>query len=103
LVSKPAVNGRSEREALGALEGAVGRALDELARATARAEAAEARCTELGKLMKRFTGDEGEAGRLLTRLQRLEEENADLRSRVERGRAGVDRLLAKVRFLENQR
>jgi hypothetical protein len=40
---------------------------------------------------------------LLTRLQRLEEENADLRSRVERGRAGVDRLLAKVRFLENQR
>ena len=102
-MSNAAVNGRSERDALVELERAVGRALDELARARARAEAAEVRCTELGRLMSRFTGDEAEAGRLLTRLQRLEDENADLRARVERGRAGVDRLLAKVRFLENQR
>lgn len=102
-MSNAAVNGRTERDALVELERAVGRALDELARARARAEAAEARCTELGRLMRRFTGDEAEAGRLLTRLQRLEEENTELRTRVERGRAGVDRLLAKVRFLENQR
>ncbi len=39
---------------------------------------------------------------MLTRLKRLEAENADLRSRLTRGRAGVDRLLAKIRFLENQ-
>ena len=46
-------------------------------------------------------GDEGEADRILTRLHTLEEENGDMRHRLEQGREGVDRLLAKIRFLEN--
>ena len=40
---------------------------------------------------------------MLTRLDGLEEENQDLRGRLKRGRAGVDKLLAKIRFLEEQR
>ena len=38
----------------------------------------------------------------MSRLKGLEQENADLRARLERGRDGVDRMLARIRFLENQ-
>ena len=102
-MSKPGDNGgQPEHEAFAALESAVGHALDRLTHMTERVEAAEAKSAELGELVKRFTGDEDEAGRILTRLKRLEEENTDLKGRLEQGRDGVDRLLAKIRFLENQ-
>jgi predicted nuclease with TOPRIM domain len=102
-VSKPEDDGGvDERAAFARLERAVGRLLDRLESATMRAEAAEARAEEMGTIVQRFTGDEGEAGRLLTRLEQLERENADLRGRLERGRDGVDRMLARIRFLENQ-
>jgi predicted nuclease with TOPRIM domain len=68
-----------------------------------RAEEAEAKSEELEEIVRRFTGDEAEAGRLLTRLSDLEEENTDLHGRLKKGRSGVDRLLAKIRFLEAQR
>ena len=71
--------------------------------ASRRAEEAEKTSAELNELMRRVAGNPAEAGDLLTRLKLLEDENADLRSRLERGKAGVDRLLAKVRFLEEQR
>ena len=38
----------------------------------------------------------------LEELESLEEENADLRDRVTRGREGVKRLLARIRFMEEQ-
>ena len=102
-MSKPEDSGAAdERAAFARLERAVGRLLDRLETTTMRAEAAEARAEEMGALVKRFTGDEGEAERLLTRLEGLERENAELRSRLERGRDGVDRMIARLRFLENQ-
>jgi len=102
-VSKPADNGGApERAAFAALEGAVGRALDRLTSMTERVQAAETKSVELSELVKRFTGDDAEAGRMLTRLKRLEEENGDLRRRLDEGRAGVDRMIARIRFLENQ-
>lgn len=102
-MSKPGVNGGPpEREAFDALERAVTQTLDRLRAMNDRVAAAEARSAELGELMKRFTGDETEAGRLLSRLKLLEDENLDLRSRLDQGREGVERLLAKIRFLENQ-
>jgi predicted RNase H-like nuclease (RuvC/YqgF family) len=102
-VSKPGDNGGPpEGQALDALERAVVRALAHLEAMDDRVAAAEARSSELGEVVKRFTGDEGEAERILTRLQTLEEENTDLRQRLQLGREGVDRLLAKIRFLENQ-
>ena len=35
---------------------------------------------------------------MLSRLKGLEEENQDLRSRLETGRDGVDKVLAKIKF-----
>ncbi len=102
-MSNPAGNGgRPEQQAFAALESAVGQALERLARMSERLQAAEARSEELGEVVKRFTGDQSEADRILTRLKRLEEENSDLKERLTEGRAGIDRLLAKIRFLENQ-
>jgi len=94
---------QADRVALKALEKAVGQALDALEKARARAHTAEARSAELGKLLQRFTRDEGEAPLLLSRLETLERENEDLRGRLEKGREGVERLLGRIRFLEEQR
>ena len=93
----------SDRTALTELEGAVSGLLDRLAAVSARAEDAEGKSEELEELVKRFTGDGVEAGRMLSRLKGLEEENQDLRSRLETGRDGVDKVLAKIKFLEEQR
>jgi hypothetical protein len=103
-VSNPAGNGgKPEREAFAALESAVAQALERMAHMSRRVQAAEAKSAELDEVVRRFTGShEAEGGRILTRLRRLEEENADMRRRLEAGRAGIDRLLAKIRFLENQ-
>jgi predicted nuclease with TOPRIM domain len=98
-----AEGGHPERVAFKALDAAVGRLIHELATAKDRAADAESETTELQELLRRFTGDEAEAGRLLTRIRNLEGENSDLRERLERGRQGVDRLLARLKFLEEQR
>ena len=95
--------GQPAQDAFAALEGAVGQALERLADVTKRAEAAERKSAELNELMKRFTGNPAEAGEVLTRLKTLEDENTEFRGRLEQGRAGVERLMAKIRFLENQR
>ena len=95
--------GQPVQEALTALEAAVVQALEGLAVATKRAEAAEKKSAELNEMMKRFTGNPAEAGEVLTRLKTLEDENTEFRGRLEEGRTGVERLMAKIRFLENQR
>ncbi len=94
---------QSDRVVFQRLERAVGEMLGRLERTRLRAEAAEAKSAELQELVHRFTGDEGAAGRLLTRLSNLEAENEDLRTRLEKGRESVERLLAQIRFLEGQR
>lgn len=92
-----------DKAALRELERLVGQALERLEALRLRAEAAESKSAEFEELVRRFTGDDEAAGRLLTRLERLEKENADLRDRLSRGRDGVDRILARIRFLEEQR
>ena len=94
---------QADRQALQALETAVGLALERLDEFRARAHGAEARSAELGELLQRFTQDQGEAQLLLSRLRALEGENEELRGRLEKGREGVERLLARIRFLEGQR
>lgn len=102
-MSKPGDNGGPpDGQAFDALERAVSKMLGHLEDMENRLLASEEKSSELGEVVQRFTGEEGEADRILTRLHGLEEENADLRSRLEQGREGVDRLLAKIRFLENQ-
>lgn len=103
-MSKPEADGQSaDRAALKRLEGAVSKALGQLAEARQRANNVEKHCAELEEVVSRFTKEHGTANLVLTRLRILEKENADLRTRMEKGRDGVERLLARVRFLEGQR
>jgi len=103
-VSKPEAKDQSaDRAALRRLEKAVGEALTELVDARRRAREAEEHNAELEEVVRRFTNEEGEANLVLSRLRGLEEENTDLKARVAKGREGVERLLARVRFLEGQR
>ena len=91
------------KAALLALERKVAEALDQFRAFRVRAHEAEARSAEYGEMLKRFSADGSEVGRLLTRLETLERENQDLRNRLEQGREGVERMLARLRFLEEQR
>lgn len=101
-MSKPEDNGGPpEALAFEALERAVTQALAHIETMETQVAAAQARSAELGEVVKRFTGEPGEADRILTRLGDLEHENEDLKRRLTEGRDGVDRLLAKIRFLEN--
>ena len=53
-------------------------------------------------LLKGVTSGKEGPRELLEKLHILEEENGDLRSRLDEGRAGVERLLARVKFLEEK-
>jgi len=101
-VSNPAGNGARERQPFDDLESAIGDMLDRVTWMNERMALAEEKSEELEELLKRFTGHEVEPADMVSRLRALEEENTDLRSRIEQGRQGVERLLAKIRFLENQ-
>ena len=92
--------GQPERAAFQELDSAVGELIEELVTLKGRASEAESKSAELEELVQRFTGDDAEAGRLLTRLRDLESENTDLKARLDRGREGVDRLIARIKFLE---
>ena len=101
-MSNPADNeGQSVQEGFVVLEEAVDQAIDQLSTMSERIGLIEAKNTELAKLVERFTGDELEAGRIVTQVRELEAENTELRDRLVRGREGVDRLLTKIQFLEN--
>ena len=100
-MSNPAGNGARERQPLDELEGAIGDMLDRFGWMNDRMALAQERSEDLEELLRRFTGHE-EPAEMVSRLRALEKENADLRSRLEQGRESVERLLAKIRFLENQ-
>jgi hypothetical protein len=70
---------------------------------TDRARTAESRTGELEALLARFSSGEEDPGAYVEKLRTLEEENADLRGRIEQGREAAQRLLARIRFLEEQR
>lgn len=102
-MSKPAGNGgQPEPGGFSVLERAVDHAIDQLSAMSQRVESVEAKNTELEELVRRFTGDELEADQIVTEVKGLEKENVELRDRLNQGRDGVDRLLAKIRFLENK-
>ena len=92
-----------ERQGFLQLDRAVKRAVEELRAVRQRAAEAERQNSELASLLKSFESGEETAAGMKQRLTRLEEENRDLHSRIERGRETVERLLARVSFLENQK
>ena len=103
-MSKPEAKELSaDRAALRRLENVVGDILTRLTDAEGRAHTLETQNAELGEVVRRFTKDQGEAVFVLSRLRELETENKDLKVRLEKGREGVERLIARLRFLEGQR
>ena len=103
-MSNPAGNGEGlEQAAFIELERIVDAALRHLGEVTRRAEMAEDRNAEFESLIKPFAGDEGDAGQVLHRLAELEEDNENMRSRLEAGQVSVDKLIAKIRFIEEQK
>ncbi|TVP47068.1 MAG: hypothetical protein EA350_05860 [Gemmatimonadales bacterium] len=91
-----------ERQALLRLEGAVGRLLAEVEALRERSERAEVRVTEVETLLRRFTKGDVDPADLQRASRELVAENAELRERIEESREGVDRLLARIRFMEEQ-
>jgi hypothetical protein len=92
-----------ERETFSRLEGAVGRLLQEYAQMRERALLAETQARSLEELLSKYQTGTEEPGDLVARLRVAKLENQELRSRLEEGRNGVERLLAQIRFLEEQR
>ena len=86
-----------------ALDKAVARTLKELKSFRRRALDAEQRSAELTELLKGFKSGKETVGGMKQRLTRLEKENKDLRSRVGQGREAVERMLARIDFLEDQK
>ncbi len=63
---------------------------------------AERRIIELQELFQGFTSGDRAPEDMLDRLRTSERENKELHLRLERARNAVDRVLAKIRFLEEQ-
>ena len=89
-------------KAFGRLETAVARLLKEHAAALGRARAAEARLQELEKRVNEARKSGSDPVQLQETISHLRERNADLEKRIDAGRAGVDRLLSRIRFLEER-
>lgn len=93
----------SERQGLPALESAVSRTVGELRELRRRVAEGARRSADLEALLAGFQSGAETPDRMRLRLERLEEENRDLRARIAQGRESVERLLARIRFLENQK
>ncbi|MFC1662017.1 hypothetical protein ACFL3S_11315 [Gemmatimonadota bacterium] len=92
----------AEAEALTRLERAVRGAVASISDLDARLTESQKKGEEMAELLRQFTGGEEEPALILSRLGALEEENRALRDRLRQGLEGVDRLLARIRFLEEQ-
>jgi predicted nuclease with TOPRIM domain len=105
LVSRPEDKVLGDPSDLGAferLELAIDAALARVDVLQAELQASNNRAREMETLLKRFTGGEDDPASLLSRLQRLEDENGVLTERLRKGRDGVEKLLARIRFFEEQ-
>jgi chromosome segregation ATPase len=85
------------------IEQAVGRALQRILDLEARLEEAVRRAEGLDEVLTDVSSGEQKPTVLVDRVNELEAENQQLNDRLARAREGVERLLARIRFLEDQR
>ncbi len=85
------------------LRSAVTVAVAEVERLRSEVARMEVQGDELEGMIRGVTSGEHSPREMIDRISILEEENGDLRSRLNQGREGVERLLARIRFLEEQR
>lgn len=91
------------RVALYGLESAVADALSEIQSLKAQLASSQAKNATAEAVLQKNTGNEGASLDLMEQLGVLQGENDDFRARLKQGGEAVDRLLAKIRFLEEQR
>ena len=99
---KASSDGVSPDRAVKRLEKAVDAALEQVERLNGEVGRLSEQGETLEGLLKGVTSGEQSPLELVEKLRILEEENGDLRGRLDEGRAGVDRLLARVKFLEEK-
>lgn len=92
-----------EGQAMGRLEAAVDRLVEEHAAALGQLADAESRVRELEAHLAASAKDGTDPVVLRETITKLQEQNADLKNRIGLGREGVDRLLSRIRFLEQRR
>jgi hypothetical protein len=85
------------------LELSVRRLLDDHERVRERERAAERRIQELETLLREVTGGGLDPVALNARVAALEAENRELVRRLEEARERVSRIIARLRFLEEER
>ena len=85
------------------LSDAVEQALGELKRLREKASRVEIKNAELEELLKGIAGGTESPAEMAHDVKTLSEENRDLRARLDQGRESVERLLTRIRFLEEQR
>ena len=89
--------------AIARLEEAVTSALEEVHRLRGEISRLDAQGQELEGLLRGVTTGEGGPREMVDRLHVLEEDNRDLRARLKLGREGIEKLMKRIRFLEDQR
>ena len=97
-----ASDGVSPEQAVKRLENAVNAALKQVESLQGDVVRMQTQGEALEGLLKGVTSGEEGPRELIEKIHIIEEENRDLRSRLDEGRAGVERLLARVKFLEEK-
>jgi len=85
------------------LNKAVNQALKELKRLREKSTRVESKNVELEELLKGIAAGTQSPAEMARQVKDLSAENGDLRARLDEGRESVDRLLNRIRFLEEQR
>lgn len=93
----------AQGRALGRLEAAVARLLEERRIEAERVEHAEQQVAALEARLDQIASDGANPVELKAEISKLEKENAELADRIRGGREGVERLLSRIRFLRGQR
>lgn len=91
-----------ERQALSRLEAVVERLLRERVAVAGQAREAEDRVRGLETLLSEFTEGKVDTASLEKAIARLRDDNAELKGRMAEGREGVERILSRLSFLQNQ-
>lgn len=96
-----AFEGSRDPGLLGPLAGAVRRAVSRIEELEGELAAARARRDEVEVLLQKMTEGDESPSRMAQRLEVLEAENADLKRRLSEGRGAAERILARVRYLQD--
>ena len=93
---------QDDQKAFTRLEKAVSQTVSRLQTLRTRVEEVQAREADMRGLLGQFTAGELDPAEIMGHVRTLEEENELLRRSLRDGKEAVERLLARIRFLEEQ-